>query len=301
VGSLLKNSKNSKNRLLGGPVELPTFTEGCDIKNSSWTLDVNAIARNHTRPENVFFYIPDGEWDDILYSTSYHLYALSGFLICLIVCLVVSLISRICMREYRSVEPMLLHPLVRSKDSMSMSEMSRNSHPHPYVLSQMQPYYGPNHHRNSQNNQNSQYPVSQSEWDDTHFRWPSPSLPPTLKKGQNKHHFGTLDKGDLIRQSSPEKSISNNGKINYGFNRSSPDGDFERKHPDQFSTSSTNDSDDMTVDDFGDVVKRRKSSSHSSSNKSSHHSRSGSSKPRTIVRQSSEDDDEDEDGWTTEF
>ena len=60
VGSLLKNSKNSKNRLLGGPVELPTFTEGCDIKNSSWTLDVNAIARNHTRPENVFFYIPDG-------------------------------------------------------------------------------------------------------------------------------------------------------------------------------------------------------------------------------------------------
>ena len=83
----------------------------------------------------------------------------------------------------------------RSKDSMSMSEMSRNSHPHPYVLSQMQPYYGPNHHRNSQNNPNSQYPVSQSEWDDTHFRWPSPSLPPTLKKGQNKHHFGTLDKG----------------------------------------------------------------------------------------------------------
>ena len=86
----------------------------------------------------------------------------------------------------------------RSKDSMSMSEMSRNSHPHPYVLSQMQPYYGPNHHRNSQNNQNSQYPVSQSEWDDTHFRWPSPSLPPTLKKGQNKHHFGTLDKGEIF-------------------------------------------------------------------------------------------------------
>ena len=88
-----------------------------------------------------------------------------------------------------------LNKYFRSKDSMSMSEMSRNSHPHPYVLSQMQPYYGPNHHRNSQNNQNSQYPVSQSDWDDTHFRWPSPSLPPTLKKGQNKHHFGTLDKG----------------------------------------------------------------------------------------------------------
>ena len=111
--------------------------------------------------------------------------------------------------------------------------------------------------------------------------------------------------GDLIRQSSPEKSISNNGRINYGFSRGSPDGDFERsksgsQHPDQFSTSSTNDSDDMTIDDFGDVVKRRKSSSHSSSNKSSHHSRTGSSKPRTIVRQSSEEE-EDEDGWTTEF
>ena len=110
--------------------------------------------------------------------------------------------------------------------------------------------------------------------------------------------------GDLIRQSSPEKSISNNGRINYGFSRGSPDGDFERKagsqHPDQFSTSSTNESDDMTIDDFGDVVKRRKSSSHSSSNKSSHHSRTGSSKPRTIVRQSSEEE-EDEDGWTTEF
>ena len=102
------------------------------------------------------------------------------------------------MREYRPVEPMLLHPLVRSKDTMSMSEMSRHTHPHPYVLSQMQPYYGNgiggNHHHS---NRNSQYPVSQSDWDDTHYRWPSPSLPPTLKKGQSKHHFGTLDKGKL--------------------------------------------------------------------------------------------------------
>ena len=85
------------------------------------------------------------------------------------------------------------------KDTMSMSEMSRHTHPHPYVLSQMQPYYGNgiggNHHHS---NRNSQYPVSQSDWDDTHYRWPSPSLPPTLKKGQSKHHFGTLDKGNCI-------------------------------------------------------------------------------------------------------
>ena len=58
VGSLLKPGLSRK-RLKGDPVELPTFTEGCE-KNSSWTLDVHAIARNHTKPEKVFFYIPDG-------------------------------------------------------------------------------------------------------------------------------------------------------------------------------------------------------------------------------------------------
>ena len=78
-------------------------------------------------------------WDDILYSTSYHLYALSGFLICLIVCLFVSLLSRLCLRQYRPVEPLLLHPLVRSKDTIS--DIQRHNHP-PYVLSQFQPFYG---------------------------------------------------------------------------------------------------------------------------------------------------------------
>ena len=179
-----------------------------------------------------------------------------------------------------------------------MSELSRHVHPHPYVLSQLQPYYG----------SRSQYPtVSQSDWDDTHYRWPSPSLPPTLKKSQNKSHFGTLDKGDLMRHTSPDKSgLSGSGRINYGFSRGSPDGDFDvesstnthsnPRHPDQFSTSSTNDSDDMTIDDFGDVVKRRKSSSQSSAK-----SRNVGQKSRTIVRQSTDEEDDDEDGWTTEF
>ena len=150
-----------------------------------------------------------------MYSTSYHLYALCGFLICLIVCLFVSLISRICMRQYRPVDQVLLHPLVRTKDSMAMNELSKHYQPHPYVLSQMQPYYGGQ----------SQYPITQADWDDTHYRWPSPSLPPTLKKGQSKKHFGTLDKGDLIRHTSPAKNPS--GRINYGFRRGSPDGDFD--------------------------------------------------------------------------
>lgn len=238
------------------------------------------------------------DWDDILYSTSYHLYALSGFLICLIVCLFVSLMARLCMRQYRPVEPLLLHPLVRSKDSLTaMAELARHHHPHPYVLSQFQPYYGG--HRN-------QYPVpsSNGDWDDTHYRWPSPSLPPTLKKSSK--HFGTLDKGKdlmMLRHSSPEKTSSTNsgshpggGRINYGFNKEDYQMDKKRHSTDQFSTSSTNDdSDDMTIDDFGDVVKRTRTKS-----KSSGSSKRSGSKQRTIVRQSTDEED-DEDGWTTEF
>lgn len=237
------------------------------------------------------------DWDDILYSTSYHLYALSGFLICLIVCLFVSLMARLCMRQYRPVEPLLLHPLVRSKDSLTaMAELARHHHPHPYVLSQFQPYYGGGGHGR---NQYPGVPSSNGDWDDTHYRWPSPSLPPTLKKTK---HFGTLDKGKdlmMLRHSSPEKTSStnsggNHGRINYGFSRNE-DYQLDKKHSDQFSTSSTNDSDDMTIDDFGDVVKRPRSKSKSSSS-----SKRSGSKQRTIVRQSTDEED-DEDGWTTEF
>ena len=132
-------------------------------------------------PSNFLLYF-FRDWQDILYSTSYHLYALSGFLICLIVCLFVSLISRLFLRQYRPVEPLLLHPLVRSKDSFSDSP--NHSHMPPYVLSQFQPYYG---------QRGGHYPtMPHDDWDDTHYRWPSPSLPPTLKKGQKQ--FGTLDK-----------------------------------------------------------------------------------------------------------
>ncbi len=197
------------------------------------------------------------------------------------------------MRQYRPVEPLLLHPLVRPKDTLDL-DPRRHNHSNPYVLSQFQPYYG-----------SGPYPIigNGSEcWDDTHYRWPSPSLPPTLKKDRQskQNNFGTLDKGDLIRHSiSPEKM--SNGRINYGFSRGSPDGDFEiAKHSsDKFSTSSTsNDSDDMTIDDFGDVVKRRKSSSQGSKKSGSG---GAGNKSRTIVRQSTDEEEDDEDGWTTEF
>ena len=53
------------------------------------------------------------DWQTVLYSTSYHLYALIGFLVCLLVCLFVSLISRMFI-QFKEVEPLLLHPLVRN-------------------------------------------------------------------------------------------------------------------------------------------------------------------------------------------
>jgi hypothetical protein len=202
-----------------------------------------------------------------LYSTSYHLYALSGFLICLIVTLVVSILARLCIRQYKPVEPLLLHPLVRGK------EVEHHNHA-PYTLNtHMQPYYGSGRH-------NPEYSESHHDgWDDTHFRWPSPSLPPTLKKGQ-KGQFGTLDKGHLKRVS-PGK-----GRINYGF--STPE-----KHSAE-STSSTNgddnsisDENDVIVDDFGDEIKVPRKVSESSKR---------SSRSRSKIESS-----DDEDGWTTEF
>ena len=61
----------------------------------------------------------------------------------------------------------------------------------PYVLSQFQPYYGGGGGGGGHRGLN--YPtMTHDDWDDTHYRWPSPSLPPTLKKGQK--NFGTLDK-----------------------------------------------------------------------------------------------------------
>ena len=106
-------------------------------------------------------------------------------------------------------------------------------------------------------------------WEDTHYRWPSPSLPPTLKKDHHKNKFGTLDR------LSPEKTIA--GKINYGFDSPADETHFS-------STSSTNS--EELVDDFGDPIKPS--------------SKSSSSKSRTITRQS-HTESEDDDGWTTEF
>ena len=146
VGSLLKPSPTSH-----PSTALPRYTEGCE-SNTSVTLDVISIVEQHAQPgtKSTFFYIPEGDWEQVLYSTSYHLYALSGFLICLILCLFTSLLSRLCMRHYRPVEPLLLHPIVRRKEHSEIRQSRNSQNPpnfpaqnHPYVMSHFQPFYGP--------------------------------------------------------------------------------------------------------------------------------------------------------------
>ena len=131
-----------------------------------------------------------------------------------------------------------------------------------------------------------QYPMAQGlGWEDTHYRWPSPSLPPTLKKQQDHHNkksskFGTLDR------LSPEKTLgSQGGKINYGFDSPTLERDDIR-----FSSTSSTNSEEL-VDDFGDPIKPNSKSSKGSKQSFS----------RTITRQSTDSEDEDDDGWTTEF
>ncbi len=63
---------------------------------------------------------------------------------------------------------------------------------------------------------------------------------------------------------------------------------------DSQSTSSTGDSGDFVVDDFGDVVKVRKSSESNSNN-------SRKSKLREAAKKLDDDEETSEDGWTTEF
>eukprot|EP00093_Oithona_nana_P006117 06117.XXX_352817_351802_1 [CDS] Oithona nana genome sequencing. len=193
------------------------------------------------------------------------------------------------MTHYRPVEPLLLHPIVRRKtESSSEIRNSRNSQqhlssqhlqPNPYVMSHFQPFYG-------QQSSRQQYPMAQGlGWEDTHYRWPSPSLPPTLKKQQDHHNkksskFGTLDR------LSPEKTLgSQGGKINYGFDSPTLERDDIR-----FSSTSSTNSEEL-VDDFGDPIKPNSKSSKGSKQSFS----------RTITRQSTDSEDEDDDGWTTEF
>lgn len=181
----------------------------------------------------------------------------------------VSLLSRLCLRHYRPVEPLLLHPLVRGKEGLEI----RHNHP-PYLLN---PYYG---------NSRSRFHMTQEDWeDDTHYRWPSPSLPPTLKKGAKQpQHFGTLDKSDFIYPAA-------GGKINYAFeSRGSPDGDFDDEK--NTSTSSTNES-EVILDDFGDVVPQGVVKKRGASTSPAPKSR------KNLVQQLSEEDDNN--SWTTEF
>ena len=56
VGSLVKTLPRSPSAALP---TLPTYTEGCG-RNSSFDLDVYAIAKNHSQVPQTFFYIPEG-------------------------------------------------------------------------------------------------------------------------------------------------------------------------------------------------------------------------------------------------
>ena len=71
-------------------------------------------------------YVFFSDWQTVLYSTSYHLYALIGFLVCLLVCLFVSLISRMFV-TFKDVEPLLLHPLVRNRARCKCCQVNSSS------------------------------------------------------------------------------------------------------------------------------------------------------------------------------
>lgn len=56
VGSLIKPLPK------GPSIDLPTFKEGCGMNSTQrLELDVVAIAKNHSRPQSTFFYIPEGQ------------------------------------------------------------------------------------------------------------------------------------------------------------------------------------------------------------------------------------------------
>ena len=254
----------------------------------------------------------------MFYSTSYNLYAPFGFVICLLVNLTVSLLVK-AVKACRGdkgpfVEPVLLHPLVRHGcwrcfKSRSSSPLRKGSCPrHPFNslhFSQAAAAAGSHTHRRQQGG-----------WsEDSHYRWPSPSLPPTLKKGttlsrnnnnyemhQNKQqNKGTLDHGRVheraaipVNNNSGREyyNLTNNHR-KYGRGRGRGCNVLKRDFDD------LNQSEEI-LDEFGDVVVvRTKSPAKRTSIKTSYsHSRRRQDHHRPRGRGSSDDDD---DGWTTEF
>lgn len=119
----------------------------------------------------------------MLYSTNPTLYPFIGFLICLISSLIVSLLTHLCFQQ-KPVEQLLLHPWARFKEEKEMggSLLLKQAHQRHYISANL-----------------ADKGLYNEAWQmddpmDTHYRWPSPSLPPTLKK-KNK---ALLSRGNNI-------------------------------------------------------------------------------------------------------
>ncbi|TRY67869.1 hypothetical protein TCAL_06438, partial [Tigriopus californicus] len=150
---------------------LDTFDFGCIESEVNQSSTIDKIFAEHATSSNEFFYIPIGDWEIVLYSTNPNLYPFIGFLICLIFSLIVSLLTHLCFQQ-KPVEQLLLHPWARFKEEKEMggSLLLKQSHQRHYIT--------PNLADKGLYNEAWQMddPI------DTHYRWPSPSLPPTLKK-----------------------------------------------------------------------------------------------------------------------
>ena len=138
------------------------------------------------------------DWQTVLYSTSYNLYAPIGFFVCLCVSIIVSLIVHGIKlargKKTNYVEPILLHPLVRDNSPLFCCPSYRRKHSAvgKGLFCPRHPYGGHGGHNVGQFNNLGNRQQLDPKWnEDSHYRWPSPSLPPTLKKGttmNNKQH-----------------------------------------------------------------------------------------------------------------
>ena len=126
----------------------------------------------------------------MLYSTSYNLYAPIGFFVCLCVSIIVSLIVNGIKlargKKTNYVEPLLLHPFVRDNSPLFCCQSYRRKHSAvgKGLFCPRHPYGGHGGHNVGQFNNLGNRQQLDPKWnEDSHYRWPSPSLPPTLKKG----------------------------------------------------------------------------------------------------------------------
>ena len=94
------------------------------------------------------------------------------------------------------MEPLLLHPLVRENSPLFCCPSYRRKTSSSKLFCPRHPYGG--HNGGQFNNLGNRQQLDPKYNEDSHYRWPSPSLPPTLKKGAtmsnskqtNPHSYG---------------------------------------------------------------------------------------------------------------